>query len=158
MFEYKGYTLTQMMDAGVPTHIHIWLNSIIIISFLGLAFIKKREPQIVVGGFAVGLPLTMWFYSIVGLASKIVAIFHVLIWLPLAIYLIMRMKQMGKEYFNTTYNKAFGIWMVTVASVYLISNYWDVPDFISYFSHACYQGDEFALECYHRDIFEKIGG
>lgn len=158
MFEYKGSTLMQLMDAGVPTHIHMWLNFITIVSFLGLVFIRRREAQIVVAGYAASLPLTMWFFSYVGLASKIVALFHVLIWLPLGIYLVIRLKQLGIKYFDTTYKKAFGLWMITVASVYFISNFWDVPDFFVYLANGCYAGDETVMQCYHSDIFEKIGG
>ena len=154
MFEHEGVSFSQAMGI-LPEHIGIWLNTIMITALLGLIFIKKREAQVVFVAFLISIPFTLWVYSEVGIASRLVGLGHVVFWLPAAVFGLVQIwrKQLYKV--GSIYQGAFVVWLAMASTFFLASNFWDVPDTVRYVVNGC-TPDTVTPGCTDYDLVNRI--
>ena len=159
MFEFNGLEFGEAMDL-LPDHIRIWLRLIMVTAVLGLVFPKKREALVIAIAFIVSVPFSMFLYSQVGLSSKLLGLGHVVFWLPAAIYAVVRLKNNHIKNFASQglYQKVFIVWLAFSSSLYLISNFWDVPDAITYIANTCWTETSPASSpsCHHADLLNRL--
>ena len=154
MPEYNGVSFDQAMSI-LPEHIGIWLNLIMLTAFLAVFFIKKREAQVILGSFILSIPFTLFIYSNVGIASKLVGLGHVIFWLPAAIYAFVQIWRKQLYQNEGIYQKVFVLWLTIAAGFFLASNYWDVPDAVMYVANSCTIQD-LSAACNHVDLLGRI--
>ena len=155
MFEHAGLSFGDAMDL-VPDHIGIWLNALMAMSLLSLVFIKKREAQVVLIAFLLSIPFSMFIYSKVGLSSRVLGVGHVLFWLPAAVYVIYRIWRGRLFQKRGIYQHAFVFWLSCVSAMYLVSNYWDVPDALAYVTNACWSEDDQSSSCHNINLARRV--
>jgi hypothetical protein len=151
---YDGLSFNEAMSI-LPEHIGLWLNLIMFTALLSVLFIKKREAQVILGAFVLSIPLTFYVYANVGIASKLVGLGHVVLWLPAGIFAIVQIwrKQLYRP--QGAYDIAFVAWLSFASAFYLTSNYWDVPDAIMYVVNSC-DTEDVSSDCNHVDLLERI--
>ena len=122
MFEYTFEQLSQQSDAQ-PLAMIIWLRWLVLVNLIPpLFFLRHMPARWVLGAMifitAVNLPLGMMFGF-----SKVLAIPHLIVWIPLVIYLAREWRD------NKLHDTAiFKSWIMAVMITDLISVVFDIRD------------------------------
>jgi len=126
------HALNAMMEAETTQAVKYWMNWMTFVFVASIAFIWKYKPARMVFLVLIG---TMIGAMIAWLTLKNVHLFgivHLILWLPLAIYLWKRVlskpAKAGWMENPSTYDKAFFLWVCLVFLTIVISLVFDVRD------------------------------
>ncbi len=120
------------MKAGTTTVVQYWMNWMLLVFASSLFFIRKHNPaRIVLMVFILTLPIgwTIWLLS---KNVHLLGIAHLILWLPLLVYLYTRVIKNNEYKIKTTY----GVWVVLLVVTILISLIFDIRDVFLVFTGA----------------------
>ncbi len=123
------------MQAGTSPAVQMWMNWMMVIFLASVLFVWRHTPARVVLGafFLTGLAgLAIW-----GMTGNIhlLGIAHLVIWLPLAVYLWKKVLS-RKTRSTLRRHKAFFVWVCLVFATIAISLMFDVRDLFLVFTGA----------------------
>ena len=106
--------------------VKMWMNWMMIIFLSSLIFVyKHNSARIIFGSLIFSLPIAIWFFNTTK-SPYLIGVAHIIVWLPLAIYLVKTEIINQGEKLKTPY----GIYLVILLSTIVISLYFDIRDAI----------------------------
>ena len=114
------------INAATSPAVKIWMNWMLAIFVLSLVFIyKHKSARFIFGALALSLPIAVLIFKKTQ-SVPLIGLAHIIVWIPLAIYLI-KAEIIGKtEKLKTPY----GIYLILLLSTLFISLYFDIRDVI----------------------------
>jgi hypothetical protein len=114
------------INAATSPAVKIWMNWMLAIFVLSLVFIyKHKSARFIFGALALSLPIAVLIFNKTQ-SVPLIGLAHIIVWIPLAIYLI-KAEIIGKtEKLKTPY----GIYLILLLSTLFISLYFDIRDVI----------------------------
>lgn len=104
--------------------VRIWLSWLIIIFLTAVIFVwKYRSARIVLASFILTLPIAILVFSISN-SAHLIGIAHIIVWGPLAFYLIESDLRRSSFQFRSPY----GVWMILLLGTIAVSLVLDVRD------------------------------
>ena len=113
---------TQM--SNLPNPVQIWMNWMMLIFLCSIIFVwKYRTARWVLAAFLLSMPMAMFIYYLTN-TIHLLGIVHVIIWLPLLIFLYRT------DFKSESFKKfsPYGIWIILLATTIVISLIFDVRD------------------------------
>ena len=113
---------TQM--SNLPNPVQIWMNWMMLIFLCSIIFVwKYRTARWVLAAFLLSMPMAMFIYYLTN-TIHLLGIVHVIIWLPLLIFLYRT------DFKSESFKKIspYGIWVILLATTIVISLIFDVRD------------------------------
>lgn len=112
------------INAGTSDAVKIWMNWMIIIFLASLIFVYKQvSARFIFGALVLTLPIAIFIFNQTQ-NIHLLGIAHIIVWLPLAIYLI-KVEVVGKiEKLITPY----GIYLILLLATIMTSLVFDVRD------------------------------
>lgn len=113
--------------AALPTHIKIWLGSMVLCNLAAIVFLKSHvASRWVLAGFVLSHVVGALFdtYTPPLLAGQ-VSLLHAIFWTPGIVVLFLHRDQFRLP-------SAHGIWVCAIVFYYVVSMLFDVPDAISF--------------------------
>ena len=128
----RGFALFQADAAQLPPLVLAWMWAMRIT--LGASIVFLRRPG-AIATLAVMLATAVSRFYIKGLypempASNIGALTHVVLWIPLAAYLLYSWRN-RRPYGNATLERAYAIWLPVALAVLAISLIFDIREVIA---------------------------
>lgn len=117
--------------AALPTHIKIWLGSMVLCNLASIAFLKSYvAPRWVLAGFVLShVAGAVVDQQSPPLIAGQVSLLHAIFWTPGIIVLLLRRREMQLP-------SAYGVWVCAIVGYYLVSMFFDVPDAIEFLQHS----------------------
>lgn len=114
------------INAATSSAVKIWMNWMLAIFVLSIVFVwNHKTARVIFGAFLLTLPLAMYIFNITGLVP-LLGLAHIIVWVPLAIYLIIDEVMRHTFEFKTPY----GIYVVLLLVTIIISLFFDIRDSI----------------------------
>ena len=111
----------------VATPVQIWMNWMMVIFLSSIFFsFKHIEARFAFGAFLLTMPIGMLIFHQIR-NVHILGIAHFIVWLPLAIYLVKRMKSGAEKYQKWG---SFRIWHHLILLTIVISLLFDARDIV----------------------------
>ena len=116
------------MEAAINTAtsdaVKIWMDWMMIIFLSSLIFVYKHvSARFIFAALILSAPIAIWIFNETK-SPHLIGVAHIIVWLPLAIYLL-KVEVIGKkEKLKTPY----GIYLVLILATILISLYFDIRD------------------------------
>ena len=112
------------INAATSPAVKIWMNWMLFIFLASIIFVyKHKSARFILGAFVLTLPLALLIFEMTK-SPVLIGVAHIIIWIPLAIYLI-KTEFMGK----TENLKAFyGIYLSLLLATIGISLFFDIRD------------------------------
>ena len=118
--------MEQAINAATSPAVQMWMNWMFIVFATSIAFVwKYNSARIVLVAFILTLPGAMLVYSLTN-SVHLIGIAHLLIWGPLAVYLVIRDLKSASFRFGSIY----GIWIILLLGTIVVSLVFDVRDII----------------------------
>lgn len=123
------YTITETLQqaAALPLGALIWIRALALINLISLIFIKRKQARWVLAALlfimSINIPMLLWSTGLV----KILGLPHVIAWAPLIVYLAHQLRTGQVEL-----KSKFGVWILGVITLNLISIVFDTRDVIQY--------------------------
>ncbi len=108
----------------LPNLVQIWMNWMMLIFLCSIIFVwKYRTARWVLAAFLLSMPMAMFIYYLTN-TIHLLGIVHVIIWLPLLIFLYRT------DFKSESFKKfsPYGIWIILLATTIVISLIFDVRD------------------------------
>ena len=123
--EFEGQTIADaaaLLSQGTQT----WLNVLNLTVLAGILFLGMREAIVLFLAYVLSMPFNIWMFTQVGLFHPLTGLGHVLFWIPAVVWFGIRVKRLGWDHYKGWYRRAALGWSFLLASMFIISNFWDV--------------------------------
>jgi len=114
------------IDAATTPAVKVWMNWMLLIFLLSVVFVWKHVgARYVLGAFFLTIPFAMVVFNLTQ-SAHLVGISHILVWGPLAYFLIRR------DVKNASFKPAspYGVWLILLLGTIAVSLIFDVRDII----------------------------
>ena len=116
--------LDAAMKAGTSLAVQYWMNWMLLIFASSLFFVWKDKPaRVVLAAFILTMPIGFAIWSMTK-NVHLLGIAHLLIWLPLLVYLYIKVIKTQEFELKSLY----GVWLILLSSTILVSLVFDVRD------------------------------
>ncbi len=106
--------------------VKMWMNWMMIIFLSSLIFVYRHNTaRIIFGSLIFTMPIAIWLFNTTK-SPHLIGVAHIIVWLPLAIYLVKTEVINQGEKLKTPY----GIYLVLLLTTIIISLYFDIRDAI----------------------------
>jgi len=114
------------INAATTPAVQIWMNWMILVFIVSIVFVwKYKAARIVLAAFILTLPIAMLIFNL-SKSVHLIGIAHLIIWGPLAFYLIKY--EIKSPPFN--FKSVYGVWVILLLGTIAISLVFDVRDII----------------------------
>ncbi len=114
------------INAATSDVVKLWMNWMMIIFLSSLIFVyRHNSARIIFGSLIFSLPIAIWIFNTTK-SPHLIGIAHIIVWLPLAIYLVKTEIVNQGEKLKTPY----GVYLVLLLATIVISLYFDIRDAI----------------------------
>ena len=110
--------------SNLPNPVQMWMNWMMLTFFCSILFVwKYRTARWVLASILLSMPMAMFVYYLTN-TIHLLGIVHVIIWLPLLIFLYRT------DFKSESFKKfsPYGIWIILLATTIVISLIFDVRD------------------------------
>jgi len=112
-----------IQEATTPA-VRIWLSWLIIIFLASIIFVwKHKSARIVLASFILTLPVAIIVFSVSN-SAHLIGIAHIIVWGPLAFYLI----KSNLTRFSFQRRSPYRVWMILLLGTIAVSLVFDVRD------------------------------
>lgn len=112
------------IKAATTPAVQIWMNWMLIVFAVSIIFSwKHKNARFVLAAFILSIPVGLFIFSLTK-SAHLIGIAHILLWGPLAVYLILKDVRGGSFKPRTPY----GIWIILLLSTIFISLFFDIRD------------------------------
>jgi len=114
------------VNAATAPAVQMWMNWMVLIFLCSILFVWKHVPaRFVLGAFFLGAIIALVIFNI-NPNPHLLGISHLLVWVPLAIYLYRKVVR------SDTFRPAspYGIWIVLLLATIAISTVFDIRDLV----------------------------
>jgi len=130
-----GFSLFRAETAHLPAAVLAWMWAMRIVLGASIAFLPRRGA---IAAFAVMLVTAVSRFLLKGFhpevpSAHIGASVHVVLWLPLAIFLLWTLHAERKTA-DTLMDRAYGVWLIAEIAVIVISLVFDIREMIGVFA------------------------
>lgn len=114
------------VEAVTTPAVQMWINWMMFIFLASILFVwKYKAARIVLGAFVLTLPLAILVFN-VSKSAHLIGIAHIVVWGPLAFFLIKN--ELKRPSFS--FKSAYGVWMVLLLGTIAVSLVFDVRDIV----------------------------
>jgi hypothetical protein len=114
------------INAVTSDAVKIWMNWMVIIFLSSLIFVyRHNSARIIFGSLIFTMPIAIWLFNTTR-SAHLIGVAHIIVWLPLAIYLVKIEIINQGEKLKTPY----GIYLVLLLTTIVTSLYFDIRDAI----------------------------
>lgn len=118
--------MEQAVNAATSPTVQIWMNWMFVVFATSIAFAwKYNSARIVLVAFILTLPLAILVFNLTN-SVHLIGIAHLLIWGPLAVYLVIVDLKSSTFKFASLY----GVWIALLLGTIVVSLVFDVRDII----------------------------
>lgn len=112
------------VNAATSDTVKLWMNWMMTIFLASILFVYKHiSARIILGAFVLTLPIAIFIFKQTQ-SPHLLGISHIIVWLPLAIYLI-KTEVVGKvEQLKSIY----GVYLILLLATITISLFFDIRD------------------------------
>jgi hypothetical protein len=112
------------IQEAITPAIRIWLNWLMIIFLASIFFVwKYKSARIVLASFVLTFPIAILVFSISN-SAHLIGIAHIIVWGPLAFYLI----KSDLRRLSFQFRSPYGVWMILLIGTIAVSLVFDVRD------------------------------
>lgn len=112
------------IQEAITPAIRIWLNWLMIIFLASIIFVLKyKSARIVLASFILTFPIAILVFSISN-SAHLIGIAHIIVWGPLAFYLI----KSDLRRLSFQFRSPYGIWLILLLGTIAVSLVLDVRD------------------------------
>lgn len=112
------------VNAATSDAVKIWMNWMLIIFVASVLFVYKHiSARFILGAFVLTLPIAIFIFKQTQ-SPHLLGISHIIVWLPLAIYLI-KTEVMGKV---EKLKSVYGVYLILLLVTIAISLVFDIRD------------------------------
>ena len=120
------------MKAGTSQAVQYWMNWMLLVFISSLFFVWRYKPaRVVLAAFILTMPIGFAIWSMTK-NVHLLGIAHLLIWLPLLVYLYNKVIKTKEFEFKSLY----GVWLSLLSITILVSLVFDVRDLFLIFTGA----------------------
>ncbi len=114
------------INAATTPAVQLWMNWMIFIFIISIVFVwKYKAARIVLAAFILTLPMAMLIFNL-SKSVHLIGIAHLILWGPLAFYLIKYEIKIPSFNFKSVY----GVWVMLLLGTIVISLVFDARDII----------------------------
>lgn len=112
------------IQEAITPAIRIWLNWLMIIFLASIIFVRKyKSARIVLASFILTFPIAILVFSISN-SAHLIGIAHIIVWGPLAFYLI----KSDLRRLSFQFRSPYGVWLILLLGTIAVSLVLDVRD------------------------------
>jgi hypothetical protein len=114
------------INAATSDVTKIWMDWMMIIFLSSLIFVYRRlSARFILASLILSMPIAIWIFETTK-SPHLIGVAHIVVWLPLFIYLV-KTEIVGKI---ETLKSTYGIYLILLLSTIVISLFFDIRDAI----------------------------